>query len=173
MDRLVEFMTDFPGIYEAHFTDAQMVELAMISERYSRVGIGKQAPIIDTLDVDGKPFNINTLSAKYVVVAFFSYDCQHCQEFMEEIGPFLKENPDFDLVGMAVIGSKREVRRMRRKNDLADRHFFWGEGEWDGVYTRAYAVNSLPAIFVLDEARKIVAKPLNVTDLYDFVDSVK
>ena len=173
-DDLVEFMANYPHFYEIKgTTESQFMELYDATESHSRVGIGKKAPEIDTVTIDGKRFNINTIDAKYVIIAFWSYDCSHCRGFMHEVGAFLDENPDFAIVAVNVIGTKREVKRLMRREKLKNAFFYREELEWRGPLAMAYAVNSLPSVFVLDENRVIVLKPMEISDLYDFAKGRK
>lgn len=172
-DDLVEFMANYPHFYEIKgTTESQFMELYNATECHSRVGIGKNAPEIDTVTVDGKRFSINTIDSKYVIVAFWSYDCPHCRDFMHEVGAFLDENPDFAIVAVNVIGTKREVKRLMRREKLKNSFFYREELEWQGPFAKAYAVNSLPSVFLLDESRTIVLKPMEISDLYDFVNNI-
>lgn len=172
-DDLVEFMANYPHFYEIKdTTESQFMELYDATEHHSRVGIGKNAPEIDTVTIDGKRFSINTIDSKYVIVAFWSYDCHHCRDFMHEVGAFLDENPDFAIVAVNVIGTKREVKRLMRREKLKNSFFYREELEWQGPFAKAYAVNSLPSVFLLDESRTIVLKPMEISDLYDFVNNI-
>ena len=172
-DDLVEFMANYPHFYEIKgTTESQFMELYNATECHSRVGIGKNAPEIDTVTVDGKRFSINTIDSEYVIVAFWSYDCPHCRDFMHEVGAFLDENPDFAIVAVNVIGTKREVKRLMRREKLKNSFFYREELEWQGPFAKAYAVNSLPSVFLLDESRTIVLKPMEISDLYDFVNNI-
>jgi peroxiredoxin len=116
--------------------------------------VGKTAPEIAGIDLDGRPFKLSDYRGKVVVLVFSAEWCAICrtQAPYERFLLARYERWPFALLGVQT-GSSREVAR---KAQLADRltHRSWwdepGKGETSGPIAGAWNVLGWPASYVID-----------------------
>ncbi len=135
-------------------------------DRISKIGpnmIGKLAPDIEMITVDGKKIRLSDVKAKYTVLVFFSPDCGHC----------ITEMPKLDSMYRAVLKAKgtkifavrTETSEKVWKEFIAKYHIEDWINVWDpentSGYRSKYDVYSTPVIYLLDERKIIQGKRLD------------
>lgn len=135
------------------------------------VSIGKKAPEFTMNDVSGVPVPLSSkIGSKLLLIDFWAGWC----------GPCRKENPNvvkvyeqykekgFDVLGVSLDRSKDEWVKAIATDKLP-----WTQVSdllfWNNAAAKLYAVNSIPANFLLDEKGIIIAKNLRGDALLDKV----
>jgi thiol-disulfide isomerase/thioredoxin len=127
--------------------------------------VGSQAPDLNWKE-NGMDQNLYNLSrSDYYIVAFFSSTCSHCQKEMPVFHDFIKE---IDNVKVLAIGLEDEKLLDSYKSLTApftDFTLVLEKEGWESKKARDYGVTAIPAYFVLDANKKIIAKPEDIEEL--------
>ena len=134
--------------------------------RTNRIGVvAPNFSLIDTLGVlkslsDSVSKSSNT-KPFYTLVAFYSPICSHCQERMPKFAEILKTvNPEvLKIYTIDTDGNRDKWLEFTRKLGMNATHLIDSKSESD--LQRAYGSWNLPALYLLDKDKKIVAK--NIT----------
>lgn len=155
--------------------------------------LGKQAPAIDLIEVTtdhflaakadtaiksdvhiGSLITLNSIKAKYLILAFWESDCGHCQKEIPILYDTIYQNlkaKDVKVVAVHMVGS---VEGKRKWVDFVNDHHLYGwinatPGNLD--YKDLYNVYTTPTIYILDENKKILAKKIGVHQAEEIINA--
>lgn len=156
---------------------ARHPQITALSERVKAmkvVAVGQKAPDFTMNDVEGNPV---TLSSKFgtrlLLVDFWAGWCGPCRQENPHVVKVWKEfnKKGFDVFGVSLDRTKEDWVKA-----IADDNLTWTHVSdlqyWNNAAAKLYAVNSIPANFLLDETGTIVARNLRGQALYDKVNEV-
>lgn len=116
-----------------------------------------------------------TGKGKPLLLLFYEPDCAHCMEVMEELKAMESLHAMVELGGLAVLAvfpgfDGRETWR----ETLGGLPPAWTTGFNDGtVYTEdLYFMRRMPALYLLDERRRVIAKDLTPGRLAGLIDKM-
>lgn len=137
--------------------------------------VGKQAPAIEGVSVDGHKVRLSDLRGKWVVVNFFATWCVPCRQEHPELIRFSQAHGaqgDAAVLGVVYSDSTQAVREFRDKEG----------GAWPmledpkGRIALDYGVAGVPESFLVDPDGLVVAKLLGgvrATDLEQLLNRAK
>jgi AhpC/TSA family. len=164
---IVDYLLNYPQLYEGDITMEQYKVLDSITNPYQKVRVGVMAPNISGITIDSHAYNLYASSAPYTVVFFWSTECDFCHDFMRDLKLFLDKNTDIDLVTIALADKLKDVESHIRKMKISGYHFY-DDLRWEGPMFKDYHVFSTPTIFILDTQKHIVSKPRDWKEFLNF-----
>jgi thiol-disulfide isomerase/thioredoxin len=115
------------------------------------LAVGKPAPEIDGIDLEGKPLKLSDHRGKVVVLVFWGSWCGPCMRQVpheRELVERLKGKP-FALLGVNCDGDTRAARKAMESERITWPN--WNDGApGEGPIANRYRVRGFPTVFVLD-----------------------
>jgi thiol-disulfide isomerase/thioredoxin len=116
--------------------------------------------------------SLHDYKAKFLILAFWEYDCGHCKKAIPELYNVYQKIKNLGVEVVAVHLVSSEEGKMKWV-DFVNEHGFY---EWHNVWTPMsiaykdlYNVYSTPTIYILDKDKKIIAKKLGPEQIEDFL----
>lgn len=172
--QVVDYLLSYPQVWDGgiHVTVKELDRLDSITAPYQQVKLYAKAPDFYGITIDNEPYSIYESLAKYILVVFWSTDCEYCHDFLVKIRKHLNLKTDFELVTFALAENQEEVEAAVKKMRLPGYHFY-DDLRWDSKAFLDYHVISTPTVFVLDEEKKIACKPYDWQELYGWWKEIK
>jgi peroxiredoxin len=138
------------------------------------VAVGQKAPDFTQNDVTGNPITLSSkIGSKLLLVDFWAGWCNPCRMENPKI---VKVYNEFHKKGFDVFGVSLDEDKEMWVKAIADDKLTWTEVSdlqfWNNAAAKLFAVNSIPANFLLDETGKIIGKNLRGEALYNKVNEV-
>lgn len=154
--------------------DTALVSLPQIVSLKERViimktvAIGRKAPDFTMNDTEGKPVSLSSRTgSKLLLIDFWAAWCGPCREENPNVVKVYTEfnKKGFDILGVSLDNSKEDWMKA-----IADDKLTWTHvsdlQRGNNAAAKLYAVNAIPANFLLDETGTIIARNLRGDDLY-------
>jgi peroxiredoxin len=158
-------------------TIASLPQIISLKDRVAvmkTVAIGQKAPDFVMSDVDDKPVALSSkIGSKLLLIDFWAAWCGPCRQENPNV---VKVYNEFNKKGFDVFGVSLDQKREAWVKAIADDKLTWTHVSdlqyWSNSAAKLYAVNSIPANFLLDETGTIIAKNLRGEELYKKVSEV-
>jgi len=152
-------------------------QIKALKERVSvmkAVAVGQKAPDFTLSDVNGNPVALSSkIGSKLLLIDFWAAWCNPCRQENPNV---VKVYNEFHKKGFDVFGVSLDQKKEAWVKAIADDKLTWTHVSdlqyWNNAAAKIYAVNSIPANFLLDETGKIIGKNLRGQDLYNKVNEV-
>jgi peroxiredoxin len=138
------------------------------------VAIGQKAPDFTMNDAEGNPVSLSSkFGPKLLLVDFWAAWCGPCRKENPNVVKVYKEfnKKGFDVFGVSLDQSKEDWLKAINDDKLTWTHVSDLQ-YWNNAAAKMYAVNSIPANFLLDETGTIIGKNLREEALYEKVKEV-
>jgi len=162
-----EYETFFAYLTETYLLDAgctdesRSSELSEILASIKKTAIGIKAPEIILPLPDG-PVILSDIPEKYVLVFFWASWCPGCKEMLPDIKRIYNSynQSGFEIVAISIDKDKSEYNSALAKGQYPWLNYSELKG-WDCSIAYDYGIRATPTMVLLDEERKIIAKPRN------------
>ena len=138
------------------------------------VSVGQKAPDFTMNDVNGNPVALSSkIGSKLLLVDFWAAWCGPCRQ---ENPNLVKVFNEFNKKGFDIFGVSLDQRKEDWLKAIAGDKLSWTHVSdlqyFNNAAAKIYAVNSIPANFLLDETGTIIARNLRGEALYNKVNEV-
>lgn len=154
--------------------------------------LGKQAPDLQLIELPADHFMvakmdtalksnpylgnyiaINSIKAKFLVLAFWEADCGHCQKAIPLLHEAYQKLKDKGVAVLAVhaissVPGKRKWVDFVNDHEMYDWINAWSP--YSNDYRNIYNLQAFPAIYVLDENKKILYKRISAEQVEDAIN---
>ena len=143
--------------------------------------IGQPAPNLEMVDSLGKPTNLYSVDAKFIVICFWDPTCSHCKELVPKLDSIYQakwKQEGVKIYGVMTDGGRENWVKYIRDHNLKDWiHVYETQTQHDAVaasgqpgYKQLYDVYQTPTLFLLDKDKRIVAKKLTYQQFDEVID---
>lgn len=136
--------------------------------------IGKIAPDLTLENIDGEYVNLHKIQSKITVLLIFEPNCSHCKVFVPQFHKDVYQkykNNGLKVYAIYSMADKDEWSEFLTKHNLYDWINVWDETHIS-QFKVLYDARKTPAVFVLDENKKIIAKGLSVQQIDDLLKNL-
>jgi peroxiredoxin len=149
----------------------EMMERAQVMKK---VAVGQTAPDFTMNDVNGNPVSLSSkIGSKLLLIDFWAAWCGPCRQENPNIVKVYKE---FGKKGFDIFGVSLDQKKEDWVKAIADDKLTWTHVSdlqyWSNAAAKIYAVNSIPASFLVDGSGTIIARNLRGDDLYNKVKEI-
>lgn len=157
----------------AWIDSTQNSELRRQYELIKNNRIGMKAHNLTLQTLKGYTINTNDIDAEYLLLYFYSPSCGHCQTATPELHDKLYakyKDRGLKVVTINLSNEKQEWERFVKSKNIGD----WincADPEYKSQYWMYYDTSGIPAIFVLNKNKTIIAKKVdeqNLEKLFDY-----
>ncbi|MEI6048047.1 MAG: redoxin domain-containing protein [Bacteroidota bacterium] len=156
---------------------AAIPQMKSLKERVAvmkAVAVGQKAPDFTMSDVDGNPVALSSKTgSKLLLIDFWAAWCGPCRQENPNV---VKVYAEFHKKGFDVFGVSLDQKKEDWVKAIADDKLTWTHVSdlqyWSNAAAKMYAVNAIPANFLLDETGTIIGRNLRGEELYNKVNEV-
>jgi peroxiredoxin len=128
--------------------------------------IGGKVPDIALPDSSGKSLNLKDLKAEKILILFYASWCPHCNALIPQIHQLYKnqKTKSTEVLAISIDTSKTDWLNFVRAKQLEWFNVSDLKG-WNGKAVLDYYLYATPTMFLIDDDRNIMAKPLTIDEL--------
>ena len=167
-DQVTDYLLNYPQLVEGEIAMEEGLRLDSITEPYQKVRVGTKVPDFSGVAMDGRSYRLYDSKAQYIIVVFWSTDCEYCHDFLVQIRKNLDLKSDYELVTFALADVKEEVTQTVKKMRLPGYHFY-DDLRWEGKAFLDFHITSTPTVFLVDAHKTIVYKPYDWNELKNWL----
>lgn len=164
-------LADF--IYQDHLktmaTTPAHQELVAAIALERRLRLGAKAPDI-IWEKEGTLHSLSELdgSPNYVLV-FWSSTCGHCLNELPALHKRLKKHDGVQVLAIGLEDHETTWEKESAKLDTFEHAI--ALGKWESEYAQTYGISSTPTYFILDDEKRIIAKPKDDKAVVEFLEN--
>lgn len=155
----------------ANTTPSVLEAMQKRAETLRPLQLGEPAPNLLLIDTDSVFRSFKEIESEYVVLLFWDFDCSFCKKEIKELQN-ISNNTKFDI-GVYAINVNGDHTKWRET--VAGHNLSWLNV--NGTYSRTadfhdlYDVHGSPVIYLLDYAKKIIAKRISAEQIIPFLEN--
>lgn len=170
----------YVGLYDKYFASGEMdywisdpvkKNLKDYAEKLRGSLVGKTGSNLIMQDQNFQPRSMYDIKNKYTILFIFDPDCGHCKEETPKLVDFYNKNKT--KFNIEVYAVSADTSMVKMKNYIKDMKMPWITVNGPRTYlpkhySELYHSDTTPALYILDNKHKIIAKKLPVKQLEDF-----
>ncbi|MBT3208726.1 MAG: redoxin domain-containing protein [Bacteroidetes bacterium] len=141
-------------------------ELQKRLDSFRKMAIGEIAPPLEIYDINNNFVKLSEIPEKFKVIIFWASWCPHCNELLPELHKLYKNPtvPKFEVLSISIDTDKNDWISALNKHNYEWFNCSELKG-WDSKSANDYHIYATPTLFLIDENRTILDKPLSVNQL--------
>ncbi|MBE9484787.1 MAG: redoxin domain-containing protein, partial [Bacteroidetes bacterium] len=149
-------------------------ELQKRMENLRKLAIGNIAPDIVIENAQGEKLNLAGIDSELTVILFWASWCPHCNQMIPGLKRLYQEGdvPDFEILAISIDTSATDYMQALAVQQTAWINYAELNG-WDSKAVVDYSIYATPTMFILDRNRKILGRPVSVSDLRYELEKLK
>jgi peroxiredoxin len=165
-DKGIDYISEHNQLDEFCENTEKILELQDKLYLINKLAIGKTAPDFSHTDIDGNMIRLSDVQAKKTLLVFWASWCPHCKSIVPEINSLKEKFNDSELkiIGISIDTSLTDLRQVISEYKINWPNIAEFKG-WEGAIPEMYGIAATPTMYLLDDQKKIVAKPINKYDL--------
>lgn len=136
--------------------------------------IGMTAPDLTLENLDGEFVNLHKVKSKITILLIFEPECSHCKVFVPQFHNDVYQkykNKGLAVYAIYSMADKEEWNDFLMKHNLYDWINVWDETHIS-QFKILYDARKTPAVYVLDENKKIIAKGMTVQQIDELLKNL-
>jgi thiol-disulfide isomerase/thioredoxin len=168
----------YVNLYDTYFATGEMnywandkmrKNLKDAADRMRKSLVGKPGANLIMQDINHNPRSLYDIKNKYTLLYIFDPDCGHCKEETPKLSSWYKHKKyDLEVYAVSLDTSMAKMKEWIKTMDMK-----WitvnGPRTYVGPVQDLYDCNTTPALYILDNRKKIIAKKLPVDKVEDFL----
>ena len=157
-------------------TDSEKSVFQRIADRKRHTLVGSTIPVFESFTYDHHKISTSDMTTKYTVLWFWDPDCEHCAEYTPKLCEFYSkyhEVYDFEVIAYSITEDYD-----RWKKFISNHHLEWFNTSYaieapNYDATEYFNFNDTPAIYIIDQQHKIVARQFPIDELFEVFESLE
>jgi peroxiredoxin len=151
----------------------QSIEQQILIHQKNMVGV--QATNLTLKDIGNVRYALNEVKSKYTILFFYDPECSHCTEIMPKLkGWFYTDGPkDAQVLAIYINQNEQEWSKFIKENTYPPRWLNLWDKTGEEKIQEKYWIQSLPAVYVLDENKKVILKNADFPQLVRYFNKYK
>jgi peroxiredoxin len=160
--------------------DTNVAKVPLITDLKERVkgmkavAVGQKAPDFTLNDINGNPVSLySKVGSKLLLLDFWAAWCNPCRQENPNV---VKVYNEFHKKGFDIFGVSLDQKKDDWVSAIANDKLTWTHVSdlqyWNNAAAKMYAVNAIPANFLLDETGTIIARNLRGEELKNKVSEI-
>lgn len=135
-------------------------------DQNKKLRLNAEAPDLVLPDSSGKTVSFKDAGGRKVLVVFYSSSCPHCQTMLPLISDMYKKqrSKEVEVLAVSMDTDRNEWLSFIRKNKFDWLNVSDLKG-WEGKAIEDYYIYATPTMFLLDQSRRILERPLSSEEL--------
>ncbi len=123
-------------------------------------------PNISLPDISGKEVNLKNINAEKVLIVFYASWCPHCKELLPKLNEFYKtfRKNNIEVLAVSLDSKKDDWQNFINSNCPSFINVSDLKG-WDGKASADYFIYATPTMFLIDNEKKIIGKPIIIEEV--------
>ncbi len=166
-DYVIDYIVDNYVIKDDMCLDSKLTtSIQRRMDQAKNLKIGAIAANIKMPDENGKQIDMSKIEAKKILVIFYASWCPHCNELLPQISELYNNTKErsFEVIAISIDTNKTDWMNFITRNK-----FKWINAcdlkGWSSPAANEYYLYATPSMFVIDNQRKIIAKPYLIEDI--------
>jgi peroxiredoxin len=168
-DKLIDYIIENYVIKDDICIDQKLetaLQRRMDQAKYFK--IGDTVPNIISKDLFGKEVDLYSITTENILIIFYASWCPHCQTLLHQISELYKnqEQKQIEVFAVSIDTNKTDWQKIVDANAWKWINVSDLKG-WNGSAVKDYYIYATPTMFLVDNQRKIITKPLSFDELLE------